>query len=85
MKTENKLSFSIIRKIVFISLILIMMFGIGVIATNSELTNVTIEFSDKYQIEVVTSKVKVADILNGSFEGMEIVNQEYRFKFKCGL
>ena len=27
----------------------------------------------------------VADILNGSFEGMEIVNQEYRFKFKCGL
>ena len=28
---------------------------------------------------------KVADILKGSFEGMEIVNQEYRFKFKCGL
>lgn len=28
---------------------------------------------------------KVADILNGSFEGMEIVNQEYRFKFKYGL
>lgn len=28
---------------------------------------------------------KVADILNGSFIGMEIVNQEYRFKFKCGL
>lgn len=28
---------------------------------------------------------KIADILKGSFEGMEIVNQEYRFKFKCGL
>ena len=28
---------------------------------------------------------KVADSLKGSFEGMEIVNQEYRFKFKCGL
>lgn len=28
---------------------------------------------------------KVADILKGSFTGMEIVNQEYRFKFKCGL
>ena len=28
---------------------------------------------------------KVADILKGSFEGMEIVNQEYRFRFKCGL
>lgn len=28
---------------------------------------------------------KVADILEGSFEGMEIVNQEYRFKFKMGI
>ena len=28
---------------------------------------------------------KVADILKGSFEGMELVNQEYRFKFKLGL
>ena len=27
---------------------------------------------------------KVASILDGSFEGMEIVNQEYRFKFKLG-
>lgn len=28
---------------------------------------------------------KVADILKGSFVGMEIVNQEYRFKFKMGI
>ena len=28
---------------------------------------------------------KVADILKGSFIGLEIVNQEYRFKFKSGL
>ena len=28
---------------------------------------------------------KVADILEGSFIGMEIVNQEYRFKFKMGI
>lgn len=27
----------------------------------------------------------IAHILEGSFEGMELVNQEYRFKFKCGL
>ena len=27
----------------------------------------------------------VADILKGSFIGMEMVNQEYRFKFKMGL
>ena len=28
---------------------------------------------------------KVANILKGSFIGMEIVNQEYRFKFKMGI
>ena len=28
---------------------------------------------------------KVAEILKGSFIGMEIVNQEYRFKFKMGI
>ena len=28
---------------------------------------------------------KVADILKGSFIGMEIVNQEYRFRFKMDL
>ena len=28
---------------------------------------------------------KVAEILKGEFVGMEIVNQDYRFKFKCGL
>ena len=28
---------------------------------------------------------KVAEILKGSYIGKELVNQEYRFKFKCGL
>ena len=28
---------------------------------------------------------KVADILKGSFIGLEIVNQEYRFKFKMSI
>lgn len=28
---------------------------------------------------------KVAEILKGEFVGMEIVNQEYRFKFKMGI
>ena len=35
--------------------------------------------------KVLLALQKVADILKGSFIGMEIVNQEYRFKFKCGL
>lgn len=33
----------------------------------------------------VTDLQKVADILGGSFKGMEIVNQEYRFKFEMGI
>ena len=28
---------------------------------------------------------KVADILEGSYIGKELVNQEYRFKFKMGI
>ena len=28
---------------------------------------------------------KVAEILKGEYIGKELVNQEYRFKFKCGL
>ncbi len=28
---------------------------------------------------------KVAEILKGSYIGKQLVNQEYRFKFKCGL
>ncbi len=44
-------------------------------------------FSPLANGNAITAEVlqKVADILDGSFEGMEIVNQEYRFKFKCGL
>ncbi len=33
----------------------------------------------------VTDLQKVADILGGSFKGMEIVNQEYRFKFEMSI
>ena len=28
---------------------------------------------------------KVAEVLNATFEGFEIINQEYRFKFKMNL
>ena len=28
---------------------------------------------------------KIAQILKGSFDGLEVVNQEYRFKFTLGL
>ncbi len=63
MKTEQKLSIKIIRKIVFISLVLIALLTIGVLASKSEVNYVTIVFPEDYETTVVTSKVKVADIL----------------------
>lgn len=63
MKTEQKLSIKIIRKIVFISLILIALLTIGVLASKSEVNYVTIVFPEDYETTVVTSKVKIADIL----------------------
>lgn len=63
MKTEQKLSIRIIRKIVFISLVLIALLTIGVLASKSEVNYVTIVFPEDYETTVVTSKVKVGDIL----------------------
>lgn len=64
MKTEQKLSVKIIRKIVFISLVLIASLTIGVWASKSEVNYVTIVFPEDYETTVVTSKVKVSDILS---------------------
>ena len=48
MKTEEKLSIKIIRKIVFISIILICLLTIGVMASKSEVNYVTIVFPEGY-------------------------------------
>lgn len=64
MKTEEKLSTKIIRKIVFISIILICLLTIGVMATRSEVNYVTIVFPEGYESTVMTSKVLVSDILS---------------------
>ncbi len=63
MKTEKKLSVKIIRNIVFISLILILIFTIGVFATKKEMNYVTIVFPEGYETTVVTSEVKISEIL----------------------
>ncbi len=63
MKTDEKLSIRIIRKIVFISIILICILTIGVKASKSEVNYVTIVFPEGYETTVMTSSVKVADIL----------------------
>lgn len=62
MKTNLKLSGKIIRKIVFVSIILICLLTIGVMAAKSDLNCVKIVFADG-ETSVMTSKVKVSEIL----------------------
>lgn len=64
MKTEEKLSIKIIRKIVFISIILICLLTIGVRASKSEVNYVKIVFPENYETTVMTSSVLVSDILS---------------------
>lgn len=63
MKTDKKLSIKIIRKIVFVCIILICIFTVGVLAGRSNLVDVTIVFADDTEISVMTQNVKVSDIL----------------------
>jgi len=71
MKKDNIASISV-RKILFISLIFAIILGATVLAGNVKINNVKIEFSNDYEISVVTSKTKVSDIL----EENHIVLQE---------
>lgn len=63
METDEKLSVKIIKKIVFISIILICVFAIGVKASQSEIKYVTIVFSEGYETTVMTRNIKISDIL----------------------
>ena len=67
MKTCSKLSIKIIRKIVFISIILIGMLTIGVIAAKSNLNTITIICSDDCELSVVTSETNVGKILEENY------------------
>lgn len=60
---KNYLKSSNIKKIIFISLILIIILGISVLAGNVKLNSVNIKFSNNQEITVITSKTKVSDIL----------------------
>ncbi len=64
MKTGERLSIKIIRKIVFVSIILICLLTIGVKASRSDINYVTIVFPEDYEITVMTSCVSVSDILS---------------------
>ena len=63
MKTEESLSKGIIRRIVFIAIIMILLMGAGVFASVTRMNNVTIVFSDNTELSVITSKSKISDIL----------------------
>lgn len=62
MKKDEKASISAI-KIIAISLIFLLCSGIVVTATNVNITNVKIQFSNNYELNILTNKTKVEDIL----------------------
>lgn len=62
MKKEERASISIM-KIICISIILILISGIGVMAVNTKLNDVRITLQNGYEMTVLTSKTKVSEIL----------------------
>ena len=62
MKKEEKASISIM-KIICISIILVLISGIGVMAVNTKLNDVKIILQNGYEMTALTSKTKVSEIL----------------------
>lgn len=62
MKNEEKASISIM-KIICITIILILISGIGVMAVNTNLNDVKIVLQNGYEMTALTSKTKVSEIL----------------------
>lgn len=65
MMKNEKASLSI-RKIAGITILLIFLCGVGVMATNVKVNNIKIVLSNNYEMNVLTTKTKVADILEES-------------------
>ena len=63
MKNNDKASISL-KKIVCISIILIFLLSVGVMAGNVKVNNVKIVLSSGYEMDVLTTKTSVKDILN---------------------
>lgn len=63
MRKDDKASVSLM-KIIIITVTLLLVFGIGaVMASNMNATNVKIIFANDYELNIMTTKTKVADIL----------------------
>ncbi len=52
-----------IIKIICVSIILLILSGVGVMAVTTQIENVKIKLSDGYEMTVLTSKIKVSEIL----------------------
>ena len=63
MKREERASLSIM-KIMCVTIILILISGIGVMAVNINLKDIKIILNNGYELTVLTSKTTVADVLN---------------------
>jgi len=61
---KDGFSIKVIRKIVFMSVILICLLTIGVMASKSDVNYVTIVFPEEYETTVMTSKIRVSEILS---------------------
>lgn len=62
---DEKASLSV-RKITFITIIFIFFFSVGVMATSIQLNSVKIILSNNYEMDVLTTKTKVSEILDES-------------------
>lgn len=62
MKKDEKASISTL-KIIAISIIFLLCSGVVVTATNVSINNVKIQFSNNYELNILTNKTKVEDIL----------------------
>lgn len=62
MKKDDKASISL-QRVIVMSVILLFIMGIGVMAASSKLNNVKIILSDGYEMDVLTSKTNISEIL----------------------
>ena len=62
MKNKENASLSIV-KIICVSIILVLISGIGVLAVNKNMTDVKIVLQNGYELSIITAKEKVSDVL----------------------
>lgn len=77
MKTDDKLSIRVMRKIAFVSIVFVCILAIGVMAAKSDLNSVKIVFADDCETTVMTSKVLVSEILEENHIIVESDEQIY--------